>query len=238
MSEYNYSGFSADLYDLNSFDGPKPGQKAPDFEVADIDGQSRQLLDFQGPFLVLELGSITCPLFQSRRSGMAKMTQEFPDIDFAILYVREAHPGALIPSHDTMDQKIGCAQQLATRDNEGRKILIDGLEGAAHSGFGSYPNALFIINRNGCVVYRSAWNNPAATRRALAKLLRGKPARSEGLFLPATPPVAIHTLKQAGKGAGLDFLRSLPKLIWKNLIRRNLHLLLGKGGAVAPGAEC
>ncbi len=59
VTEYNYERFSADDYDLDKFDGPTVGEKAPDFTCTTIDNQSKQLLEFEGDFLVLELGSIT-----------------------------------------------------------------------------------------------------------------------------------------------------------------------------------
>lgn len=238
MADYNYTGFSSTTYNLDKFDGPGPGDKAPDFEVGDIDGVTQNILTFDGSFLVLEIGSITCPLFQSRRGGMATMLTDFPQIDQAILYVREAHPGAQTPAHENVGQKIDQARKLRERDGEGRKILIDGIEGRAHRAYGGYPNAVFIINPNGCVVYRSAWNNPDATRRAVVRLLAGKPVRSESLFFPARPPVVLRTLKHAGKGAALDFFSSLPTLIWKNVIKRNLMLLLGRENRIKPDAAC
>lgn len=238
MTAYNYSGFSADEYNLNSFHGPIAGDKAPDFDVIDAQNEPRRILEFSGPFLVLELGSITCPLFQSRRNGMAALKTEFPDCAHAVLYVREAHPGQSIPAHGAMSDKIKSACTLRDADKEPRDILIDDLKGTAHAAYGGYPNAVFIINRSGCVVYRSAWNNVAATRRALKRALAGKSIRSEGLFFPAKPPVALHTLRQAGPGAGMDFLKSLPTLVWKNLIRRNIMILIGRQGAIKPDTGC
>ena len=238
MSGYNYDKFSADQYDLDNFTAPAPGDKAPDFTLQTVDGTPHRLLDFDGDFLVLETGSITCPLFQSRREGMAKLVQENPDTGFAILYVREAHPGATRPQHASESDKLDNARALKTQDKEGRLILVDTFDGAAHKAYGSYPNSVTIINRNGCVVYTSDWNNPAATAKALATLKAGKPAARQGMFLPAKPPVAIRTLKAAGKGAPLDFLRSLPVLVWHNLIKRNLRILAGKSPTVAPDTRC
>ena len=232
MDRYNYQNFSADQYDLVNLRGPEIGQKAPAVEVMTLDGKRRSILEFEGVFLVLELGSITCPLYQSRRRKMAALVRVFPQAHFAVLYVREAHPGARVPAHDGQADKLNWARQLRDRDGEGREILVDDLEGRAHRAFGSFPNAVFIINRNGCVVYRSAWNNPSATRRALKRLFAGRPVRAEAAFLPARPPVALRTLKHAGKGAGLDFLRSFPSLVWNNLIRRNLRLLFGRGRGI------
>ncbi len=238
MQPYNYDRFSSDQYVLDSFHGPAPGQKAPGFSLSTPDGAPAELLDFSGDFLVLELGSITCPLFQSRRKTMAALVAQNPDTSFAILYVREAHPGAQFPKHNSDADKRANALGLQTVDGEGRKILVDTLEGEAHAAYGSFPNSVFIINKSGCVVYFSDWNNPAATGRALRSLKAGKPVRSESLFLPPLPPVALKTLRQAGKGAAKDFFKSLPKLIWENLIKRNLRVLTGKAPKIAPDTRC
>ncbi len=237
MGDYNYRKFSADRYDLDSYGGPRPGDKAPDFALHTVDGHSHKLLDFDGDFLVLETGSITCPLFQSRRKGMETLVKRYPETAFRILYVREAHPGQNRPQHSGEADKTANARALQ-QDKEGRLILVDTFEGAAHKAYGSYPDAVVIINRNGCVVYASEWNNPAATGRALAALKAGKPAGRAGLFLPARPPAAIRALKGAGKGAAADFLRSLPGLVWSNLVKRNLRVLSGRAPKVQPDTRC
>ena len=100
MTDYNYDAFSLDNYNLQSADGPEIGDKAPDFELETHDGVKRRLLDFEGDCLVLELGSMTCPLFLTRQDSMEKIAQDFSNCDHAILYVREANPGADIPAHN------------------------------------------------------------------------------------------------------------------------------------------
>jgi len=238
MNDYNYDKFATDHYDLDDFRGVALGGKAPDFTVSKADGSPARVLDFEANFLVLEMGSITCPLFQSRRGGMTSMTQDFPNADFAILYVREAHPGAKTPSHKTIEDKRQCAQALQVEDGEGRLILVDDMDGTAHAAYGSYPNAVYIINKNGCVVFFSDWNNPAATRRALAQLTAGKPATAKSYFKPAIPPVALSTFRRGGKGSARDFFIGLPKLFWKNMLRRNFLLLIGRTPKIGPDAQC
>ncbi len=238
MASYNYDKFSEDQYDLVNFDGPAPGTRAPDFQVSDLAGGTRRLLDFPGRFLVLEFGSITCPLFQSRRRGMSELVARYPEVSFVVLYVREAHPGGNIPAHGTLADKRRWARELQASLGETREILIDDMDGTVHQAYGGFPNPVFIINRQGCIVYRSVWSNPSATAAALARLMAGKPAPREGLFRPARPPVLLDTLKRAGKGAARDFFLSLPKMVWKNLVRTNLRILLGKPGRVGPDSSC
>ena len=72
-------------YDFENSNGPQVGDKAYDFELMDASGNPKDLLDFEGDFLVLELGSITCPLFQARRNTMMTLQDEFPQISNSIL---------------------------------------------------------------------------------------------------------------------------------------------------------
>ena len=238
---YNYRKFAADQYDLSRFRGPAPGSKAPDFDLSLPDGRPARLLDFDADFLVLETGSVTCPLFQGRRPGMARLARAAKGVEFAVLYVREAHPGGTIRAHENIGEKRANARLLADADGETRRILVDDMEGSAHRAYGAYPNAVFIINRNGCVVWFSDWNNPGATAAALAALQAGRPAQVKAWFRPAPPPTAFRILRRAGKGALADFLRALPRLIWQNLILRNMRLRTGPdraGRQVAPDTKC
>lgn len=238
MPDYNYDEFSTGDYDFDSVVGPLVGEKAPDFALETTDGGKQSLLQFDGEFLVLEMGSITCPLFQSRRGIMETLDRKFDGVSNAVLYVREAHPGADIPSHKTFDDKLACASRLKTSDGETRRVFVDDFEGHAHRAYGSMPNAVFIINRNGCVVFRSEWNNPAATQKALLALKAGRDVRVKSYFRPAMPSVALRTLGHAGKGSLADFFKGLPKLIWVNVIKRNLRLLFNRQVAGSRDTVC
>jgi len=238
MPDYNYDEFSPGDYDFDSVVGPMVGEKAPDFELETIDGGKQSLLQFDGEFLVLETGSITCPLFQSRRGGMETLDRNIDGVSNAVLYVREAHPGADIPSHKTFDDKRACASRLKTSDGETRRVFVDDFEGHAHQAYGSMPNAVFIINRNGCVAFRSEWNNPTATRKALLALKAGRDVRVKSYFRPAMPTVALRTFEHAGKGSAADFFKGLPKLIWANIVKRNLRLLFSRQVAGSRDTVC
>ncbi len=237
MAEYNYDSFSSDDYDFNTSTGPAVGQKAPDFELQTATGERRRLLDFDAELLVLELGSVTCPLFQTRRRTMQKLDAATDRVQSAILYVREAHPGASIPAHVDLESKSACARGLG-EDGETRVVLIDDFEGAAHQAYGGMPNAVFVINRQGCVVFKADWNSPSATVAAVESLLRGEPAVAKSYFRPASPAVTIRTLRRAGEGSPRDFLRSLPVLIWNNLILRNLRTLFGRPVGASVDTTC
>jgi hypothetical protein len=132
MTGYNYETFSTDDYEFDDIAAPEVGDKAPDIELTTSTGEPKRLLDFDTDFLVLEMGSITCPLFQSRRGIMDTLEIEFDQVTCVVLYVREAHPGAQIKAHKDFDDKQSCATRLKQDDKETRLILVDSFEGATH----------------------------------------------------------------------------------------------------------
>ena len=85
MTTYNYDNFSTEDYEFDTVVGPIVGDKAPDFTLTTSTGETRQLLDFDADYLILEMGSITCPLFQSRRGIMEDLESEFDRVISAVL---------------------------------------------------------------------------------------------------------------------------------------------------------
>jgi hypothetical protein len=51
--------------------------------------------------------------------------------NFLFIYMREAHPGELIPEHETYEQKVAQAKMLADRGNT-RQIIVDDVNGEIH----------------------------------------------------------------------------------------------------------
>ena len=235
---YNYDKFSSDDYDFDTSTGPAVGHKAPDFDLTTANGERRRLLDFEGELLVLELGSITCPLFQTRRPVMQSLGLLDSRVDSVVLYVREAHPGDVISAHTDDNSKTACALRLVEEDGETRTVLIDDIDGRAHRAYGEMPNAVYVINAQGCVLFRADWNNAAATRAAVQGLLAGQAISNKSYFVPASPAVSMRTLTRAGRGSALDFFRSLPTLIWNNLVKRNLRVLMGQSAAMDIETTC
>ncbi|MBO6675484.1 MAG: hypothetical protein JJ908_10465 [Rhizobiales bacterium] len=121
-----------------------------------------------------------------------------------------------------MDEKKAVAGRLSSELNDPREIFVDGLEGEAHLAYGSMPNAIYIIDKEGIVRFKAPWNNSATTRKALDAVLAGRPANFKSYFKPAKPKIVLSTVNRAGTGSKADFFNSLPVLIWNVLIRNNI----------------
>lgn len=224
-SRYNYDNFSPDDYDLLGDAGPSIGDAAADFTLETTEGETSRLLDFTGQFLVLELGSISCPLFNGRRKTMLHLDDEFAEVSFAVLYIREAHPGAAIPAHRCFANKKACAMRLASDYGDSRRVFIDSLDGSAHEAYGALPNAVYVIDQLGVVRFKAAWNNPSSVGSALSALLDGQSPSQKVYFRPPKPWIVRDTVQRAGAGSAADFLRGLPRLIWNVGIKRNFRTM-------------
>ena len=212
--KYNLERFDLADYDITRFDGPRAGEQAVDFALQDLDGRVVKLADYSGRWLVLEMGAATCPMYARNVKKMQKIAAAYPDVDFAVVYVREPHPGGKLGAHRSFDDKIEAAQRLPRMHREQRRILLDSLGGAMHTRYGLMPNSIYVINPKGKVVYRCDW----AVASELEEVLENRHAihaneHANRTVLDAPGPYTLlRTLAAAGWKAVWEFGTMLPQL--------------------------
>jgi peroxiredoxin len=156
------------------FRAPEPGDEAPGFALKSLAGETVKLADFKGARnVVLSFGSATCPQTAASIGGLRSLASEFSgyDVEFLFIYVREAHPGADLPPHHSMDDKRRGAQLLREQEQIEFPILIDELGGEVHRKYGALPNASFLIDKSGRIAYRSLASHGPSLGAALEELL-------------------------------------------------------------------
>lgn len=212
---YNTKRFKPENYNFLRFPGPRAGEKAVDFSVHDIDGKPVNLSDFLGRWIVLETGSVTCPMYSNNVANQNKLIEDYPEVEFLLLYVREAHPGERLPQHRSIDEKFAAARMLEPRFNEKRKILVDSIDGDAHRKYASnMPNIVYVINPDGIVTYRCDWVMTDAVRRALDnpdQIFEQEHADTADLAHPPMWP-SLKTMFIGGWVALWDFFKALSVL--------------------------
>lgn len=218
---YRYSHFKASEYDFSDFDGPKAGNKALDFPATMLDGKEVRLSDFFGSWAVLEMGSITCPITESKVEPMERLARKFSDVTFLVLYVREAHPGENVRQHRSFEEKVSCAQRFRNEYGVARTVLVDDIEGSAHQQYGGMPNSVYIMNPSGRVVFRGDWNNVAMVEKILTERdpdkIYGKERFSVRPYFGGGNP--FRALSVAGKTAIWDFIKAFPAMVMKHIIK-------------------
>lgn len=70
-SQYNYKNFKTKYYEMDPFISvaPRVGECAKDFTALGLDGKPIKLSDFKGKRIILETGSVTCPMFGDNIEG-------------------------------------------------------------------------------------------------------------------------------------------------------------------------
>lgn len=227
--DYNYAHFSLADRSLDRLEGVREGEQAPDFTATFLDGSRVRLSDYRGQVIVLETGSVTCPMYEKGIDRMNALAYRFPDVTFLVLYTREAHPGEHLGPHRSMTDKTGAARLVAEADREGRTILVDDLQGSAHQQYGMMPNTVHIIDSDGVVVFRSMWSDPTVVEKTLKQIpLGGEPLRLR--FRPAPPHILFRVLRRAGWQALRDFAIAFPKVAWEHLKPSREHLKPSRRG--------
>ena len=140
--------------------------------------------------------------------------------EFFIIYVREAHPGENFPHHVSLEQKLAHAGKL--RDLEGVKIpiLVDDLQGTTHKAYGLLPNMVYLIDREGTIVYKSDWTDADELDGMCESLIcldemkaQQVPIIRQGIserihWIPMDPKLRERVYRRSGEKAIKDYLNA------------------------------
>ena len=223
---YNYQNFrKSELLKLmqGRFRGPKPGDRAPDFKTRTLDGDKIKLSSFRGDKnVVLTFGSATCPMTAGSIGGINELYDNYQDqdVEFFLVYVREAHPGEELPSHDSFDQKVEAAELLRDEEDVEIPIIVDDVDGSIHRKYGLMPNSTYIIDKSGRVAFRALWTRPNVIEDALEELLERQQERDvehavvrggEDRSVPVRYGIfhSHRALRRGGEQAIQDFRREM-----------------------------
>jgi hypothetical protein len=151
--------------------------------------------------------------------ALREMHAEFGDrIQFLTLYVREAHPGDRYPQPSDLATKTEHARAYADRDGIPWPVAVDDVDGDLHRALDPKPDAVYLVDPDGIVMFRALWaNDPGPIREALrvaASGRRGPIGESEaklGALLRGTGEM-WQTLSAAGPVALRDVAKQAPPM--------------------------
>ena len=226
LNSYNYGHFSRELFhDLarTSFSGPAPGEHAPDFKATSLDGETLRLSDYaKKKNVLLIFGSATCPMTAASIGEINELYDRYrgDNIEFLFIYVREAHPGEIIPAHSSMREKTEAARLLRDEEDMHMPILVDDLRGSIHRKYSKLPNPAFLIDKSGRVAFLSLWSRPSGLGHAIQELLdlqeeRGvdravvRGGQDLEMPVPYSALYAYRALERGGKQSMADFRQAL-----------------------------
>ena len=226
FTSYNYGHFSRELFHelaRASFSGPGPGERAPDFKAATLEGETIRLSDYaRKKNVLLIFGSATCPMTAATIGGINELYDRFrgDDIEFLFVYVREAHPGEIIPAHHSIREKTEAARLLRDEEDMHMPVLVDDLRGSIHRKYSKLPNPAFLIDKSGRVAFLALWSKPEGLGRAIQELLALQEERGvdhvivnggQDLTMPVpySALYAYRALERGGKQSLVDFRQAM-----------------------------
>ena len=199
---YNLEEFAASSPNPGETMAAKVGGAAPSFEASTPDGTTIHLSDFRNKrHVVIMTGAVTSPMCAFEIPAFNQLHQEFDDrgVSFFLLYTRESHPAENYPAHDSFEQKLAYARDLERLDDVRFPILVDSLDGKIHRSYGTWPNALFVIHKDGRLIFRSNMANHRELSQFLEDLMAAEQAAAQGqvLHLQYSERIMPHEADQA-----------------------------------------
>lgn len=225
--KYNYENFTRDVFmkDVlaDKFGGPKPGDRAPDFEGRTLQGDRIRLSDFENERnVVLTFGSATCPFTASSIRAMNRLFDQYSgeDVQFFFVYVREAHPGERLSAHENIADKIRAAEVFRKEETVDMPIIVDDVNGTIHKKYGKLPNSTYIVDKSGRIAFRNLWTRANVVEDALEELIERQSERGvdhavvnngEERSMPSTFAMlhANRALTRGGRQSVRDFNREM-----------------------------
>jgi hypothetical protein len=151
-------------------EGPKLGQRAPDFTLKTKDGKLTITLSKQlgKKPIVLVFGNYSCAPFRNRYVPIELIKERYGDrVDYLFIYLREAHPtdGWRLTDNDKSGVELKQPRNLAEKTEAAEKcgaaldvsfpILIDDLDDTVGHAYSGMPSRLYLLDKTGRVIYKS-----------------------------------------------------------------------------------
>ena len=132
--------------------------------------------------------------------------------------MREPHPGEHYGPHQTFEQKLQYARDCSAQDDIRTRLVVDDLDGTMHRAYGMLPNMIYILDREGRVVYKAMWTDHDDLATTLANLVWAEEQQARGIrvkpsyverqvYVPATYGEGIRerVFERAGPQARRDY---------------------------------
>ncbi len=96
-------------------------------------------------------------------------------VEFVVVYVEDPHPGE--PGYrdyrqpETFDERKRYADRLVAERGMEATVVVDDMDDAVWKQYGSLPNMIYVVDREGKIAYHATWTMADKIDRVLADLV-------------------------------------------------------------------
>lgn len=146
-----------------------------DFELPLANGGKFNTRQYRGKIMAFMFGSMTCPPTRYQLlvwEGLRKK-YEGQDVMLFVVYSRERHAGEkgfreYKYTRSNTDKKAMAAQMAKTTE---LTVVVDDIDERVLDKYGAVPNAAFVIDKDGTMVFRQTWADSRKIEKVVDRLL-------------------------------------------------------------------
>ncbi len=98
------------------------------------------------------------------------------EVEFYIVYIREAHPNKQYPQPKTLKERVGIAETMCSKLDISIPTLIDKIDNKVGGAYSGWPDRLYLVDAKGIVAYKGGRGpfgfKPAELEAAIKKELK------------------------------------------------------------------
>jgi peroxiredoxin len=154
------------------------GSVAPDFELETTDGEMIRLSDKRGKIAVFMFVAMTCPPARTQVDLWQVLHDkyDFNEVDIFFVYSRERHAGERgyrdFKETKTTEERMAYARMMAEITEF--PIAVDPIDERTLKDYGIVPNAAFVVDRDGFIVFKAQWADVHKVEQVIDQLLSAK----------------------------------------------------------------
>ncbi len=162
--------------EFSTFRAQSPvGSPAPDFELETTDGETIRLSAKRGKIAVFMFVAMTCPPARTQVDLWRALHKKYDpgDVDIFFVYSRERHAGERgfpeFKDTETTEERVAYAKMMSKITDV--PIVVDPIDERTLRAYGMVPNAAFVIDRDGVIVFKSQWADVHKVEQVIDQLM-------------------------------------------------------------------
>ncbi|MDG2071248.1 MAG: redoxin domain-containing protein [Pseudomonadales bacterium] len=150
------------------------GTLAPDFELQTTSGEMVRLSDKRGRIAVFMFVAMTCPPARTQVDLWERLYKKYPkeEVDIFFVYSRERHAGerGYPDFKDTTSTEERMVHAKMMSEMTDVTIAVDPIDERTLKDYGIVPNAAFVVDHEGYIVFKSQWADINKVERVVDQL--------------------------------------------------------------------